>query len=877
MSDSKTSKLLKAKFSKYDWSDCERTFTDEFSCLVVACLTELGLGNYVSVDAKSIVLGERFYLSLRKQFSQFPHGDLLKFSIKDIPEIENDVEKKSSKKKAKTATEIRFDTTKVRVESYLEDLLKKGFKRSEMNYKNGLGAKYMEFKGLTFMYCAHHMLTHAKPEPEDVYELSIGIQKFIKCMKTHKGQPGLFQGRSVLNESKNDEVSKTMLIDLMDWLEALKKKYPFDGLTILANHAKMIFFTKYDIATPSLSIAPRLNQIALIETVYANEKKGFLLNNNEVPAGGKTTVAIVALPMVLYKLNASSPKNAKKRIEIFACQQVPVKKQAAQLAYNANVKFAIASWVQKTGTVKITNHNATKDDTLILIITDPKVATELLKDNKKLGDKSKIEYWLYHDEQTADADLIGSKTFEENMELIANKPKHTILSSATMCDFEHVPSITKHHKDKYPGSYIGQLCHDTIKIGCDLMTYDGYHVRAELGCETTTELKTVIQTISDSAFLGRLYTPLVTISLWELLIANNVPVSDIKDEFKDVLNLSLEKTKQFCMKMLKVLSETDDKTVSAVCAIKKQFDDKKKVQFENFGTTDAHKYLNMNLIVHAGEDEKDENGVIMSAALVLAKKTFQPLLDKMAAAGISAKKAYNEYVEKKEALESRLKEVEKKVGKSLKKTGKDKEKNDDSNPVDKKAEIAQRKSEILDKMPTIQFPAIYQVNTPEHIKHFAPKANINTKEALIPYQLELIPYEDCSVPDWVMDLLYAGVGIYCPESKLLDDNYNTIVLEMASNNALSFVVSTRSICYGTNFPFYRIFITGEFGDDCSINLLFQLLCRAGRQGVSWKAEAYVSHKTVLRLLSFVKKTGDVVDVEAINMEARCKELLTKVV
>ena len=284
----------------------------------------------------------------------------------------------------------------------------------------------------------------------------------------------------------------------------------------------------------------------------------------------------------------------------------------------------------------------------------------------------------------------------------------------------------------------------------------------------------------------------------------------------------------------------------------------------------------MNLIVHAGEDEKDENGVIMSAPLAFAKKNFQPLLDALATAGISAKTAYNAYVEKKEALESRLKEVEKKVGKSLKKSGKDKEKND-SDPVDKKAEIAQRKSEILDKMPTIQFPAMFQVNTPEHIKHFAPKANINPKEALIPYQLELIPYEECGVPDWVMDLLYAGVGIYCPESKLLDDNYNTIVLEMASNNALSFIISNRSICYGTNYPFYRIFVTEAFGDDCSINLLFQLLCRAGRQGVSWKAEAYVSRKTVLRLLSFVKKTGDVVDVEAINMEARCKELLTRVV
>ena len=209
---------------------------------------------------------------------------------------------------------------------------------------------------------------------------------------------------------------------------------------------------------------------------------------------------------------------------------------------------------------------------MILIITDPKVATELIKDNNKKepGDKTKVEYWLYHDEQTDSADLPKSKVFQENMDLITNKPKHTILSSATMCDFKDVPSITKHHTDKYPGCFIGQMCHDTIKIGCDLMTYDGYHVRPDLTCETTGELKTVIDTITNSAFLGRFYTPLVTIALWELLATNKVPVSDIKDEFKDVVNLSLEKTRQFCIKMLTVLSETEDKVVKGVCAMKRR-------------------------------------------------------------------------------------------------------------------------------------------------------------------------------------------------------------------------------------------------------------------------------------------------------------------
>ena len=119
---------------------------------------------------------------------------------------------------------------------------------------------------------------------------------------------------------------------LSDWLVALKVRYPFDGLTILTNHPKMIFFTKYDSATPSLSVAPRKNQIALIDTVYANEKKGFLLNNNKVPAGGKTTLAIVALPMVLLKLNAQSPKGTMKRIEIFACQQVRCQETAAAVS-----------------------------------------------------------------------------------------------------------------------------------------------------------------------------------------------------------------------------------------------------------------------------------------------------------------------------------------------------------------------------------------------------------------------------------------------------------------------------------------------------------------------------------------------------------------
>src|SRR3989344_3272275 len=134
---------------------------------------------------------------------------------------------------------------------------------------------------------------------------------------------------------------------------------------------------------------------------------------------------------------------------------------------------------------------------------------------------------------------------------------------------------------------------------------------------------------------------------------------------------------------------------------------------------------------------------------------------------------------------------------------------------------------------------------------------------------ELIDLE-LNVSDTLITLLLCGVGIYSLEHKGLSMEYNHLVLNLASQGKLAYLISDNSICYGTNYPINRVIITDDYVEKHSVNTLYQLMGRAGRVGKSWTAEIYISNLTGLKIIDINQ-----INIEAININEKFIELYNK--
>lgn len=853
---------LKNRFEQEDWKAAEQPVNDFTRC-VFTCLKEYASGKQLSSVSKALVLGENFYCAIRDslyncEFQLVPKKpDLTKKNEKN--------KNKNQKKKGMTADEIRFENSKKKITEFVDELLS-SFKKNELTCTFGLETcKYLELRGVTLMYCCWFLLNHIDKFRktsglESAYELIVAVQKFIQ--KTIG-----YVGKSVLNESTNETLSITMINDLKYWLNLVLTDYPFDGQRLCAIAPRLLIFTKYDNAIPTTGISPRQNQVDIITTIKSQMDTGFFISYKAMVASGKTTTAAICIPQMIHDINVvAKSKNQPKKYELIACCNIrSVKDQMANSAYNAGIKFGVAYISIKNGIkiVKIINHNTTTNADRDLIICSPDAAYLLLieEEQRVATESCDNRYWFFLDEPTIGADHYGSESLLDNMRVLQHAPPRTILSSATMCELDKIPNIVEYQKKKYPSIYIGTIYSNEIQIGCNLRTFDNERVLPHLGCKSCTELRKIVDAVIKNPFLGRLYTTQTALLLWEKLDSLKIKgLVDIKTLFNDINNLVLDKVRQTCMDMLLLLANTTDDLVKQVCSSKitelnddnssdESEEDNSDIQFEEvvekvpknisfplFGTTQAHRFMNMNLIV-------DTN------PLEFALTNFGPLLDimKNEYGCDSAAKLYAKYERDKSFFEKKYTRLDERI----------------KNEEDR----SKQQQEIQENYdPVIAFPEECKINTLAHINKFAKKAKINSKEIRTSHPLELIPFYDCLVPDWVMLLLFAGVGIYSPINSQLNETYNNTVLHMAATGSLAYLISDAAICYGTNYPIYRVFITEQFAQYNSINTLFQLLGRAGRVGQSWSAEAFIGNSIALELLKYVKDESDSAFIEAKNME-----------
>lgn len=869
------------KYTEEAWDAAEKKLS-EFDTNVLKMLIAAGTGETGSFGEQQLkVMGDDLYMLVRNLVSIEEKGNKIALVDESTHSTsENNPSGKNGKKQKKGAKKnapkmkkidmMRLENAKETVMNNIKDVTKT-FSVKSLTPHSAFRSDILEIRAIGLMYCLWFICNNYEKYSQSgseskhypfVLSVIVAAERFLKSCKDYSGTNMIIPGSKIV-------VSNTLIEDMTALHTKSKEKYPYDGFTIYNHAPELLIYSEYDKCIPSKGISPRKNQKEVIDFVKKNFDTGFLLSYKAMISSGKTTCSIALIKCMEKKLQDKKIQDKYGHLQfIFCCNLASVKCQVAQICYNSNVPFAMAH-VDKDGTTKIINNfNCVSDSARVCIIGSPDAVSQILTDHSKGDPKNK--YVLFHDEPTIGADMKGSDSLKDNVTVMSNLPRWSILSSATMPDIEILEPFTTKFTEDNPGSVMGTVYSDEIQIGCDVITLNMDPVIPHLGCKTGNALRGIINTIKKNPFLGRIYTHNVAQTIWTECSKLDIPkIPNIPEIFKDVENLSADNVRKYVMQMLTIVADQSDDIVTDICSSPIFIDgintnnessndnsdsdsdsddgfaweteevkpDSGAVDYCKLGTTQAHRFLHMNLVATLDP-------------LTFAINNFKDLLDSL--------KNHEEYpVNSAKNILSKYKKDMDNFNAQMARLEKD---------VENEDELSKQIEELRSNKPQIKFPKCGQINTIHHIHEYAPSSlkTINKRFISQGLTIEDIPYETFSVPDNILLLLFCGVGIYSPGNRMLDQNYINTVLSLAESGNLAYLIADSSICYGTNYPINRVFVVEDFSNSHSIYTLFQLMGRAGRVGRSWKAEAYV-HDSCARSILEYSNDPDKYDTEGDNM------------
>lgn len=836
--------------------------------------------------------GDQYY-ELRKILVQ--HGILPNVEIK-IEEKKN--KKKNKKKQSKTKNEIIIANMTKKIMDLVGSTLKKKINDiSDLN--NIFNSPYVEVKLVGLMIMAN-MYIKKKMSEKFCYELIMGIKKALHSSNNirNKNQQCITDLKNFITAGQKQVYKhRDKIIDADNLFDMVKFNYE----TLCYNYPKYLYCTKFDILFPWSSIKPYESQIDFLDKVKNFHSKNIpsLYFYPAAIGGGKTT-SIVPLGRYIEQYNKRTNNDVK---IIFACSVEPVLIEVAKMFYNVDIPFAIIKIQDEE--LKISPHFRYKVKYTVVKKKDGS--------KKKVDNKNKIRHPILHigdlassyrmlqkypdsilflDEPTVGADKVDHPVTKAFINIMDICPPMTILSSATLPEPEQIQCIVDMYKSRHPnGELIKTLATESL-IGCEIICKSGESLLPHYGCKTKSELKNIIDRVENDPFIGRLYPAPVVCKILKRLENLNIIVPTLDDLFGNICNFNQTEIRKLAIKLLNILVDCDDDIIENVCRpievvitnindVEKEsdsdFDDsdneneeytslsnsfsRMTYNFNEILTSQAHRYLGRCLVA-------------TSTPRLTAEKLFDELFKNKNISANNIIKQYNSELDQYDrTVEKRTKFIEN-SGRTINKSETArKEKYVDKDSKDVKSEKIQQLSE---EKPKLKFSSQYRVNTINHIKKFCPSfidsvefdiTNLQNINILENYNLNM------DISDKLMLLLFAGIGVYDPDDRLLKQEYNKVILNMMKNGELAFIFSGEHIFYGAHFPLSHVYICDDIAENHSIKSIFQLMGRAGRAGQSYIAFAHIEDYCKDKFQEYILGDKNKCTIEAENIILQCDKFL----
>ncbi len=845
-----SSKVNFEKLEKFQWNSIEIKYTNKLVLTVLDTMRRLGqeYANYEVDKHKEhetfMVIGEEIYLEIvRPMLVELGYID--KDIIKEKEEEKDDRnyiivdgkkcyayrkhKKKVKKKKKKKKKKKRGMTKEQIIRNNTKDLVKKSlnnivdmFKKVGLNCEYCFNIKYVELRLATFIHCVNYIINN-RINNKQCYELIIGINKALY----------------IVEERKEKLTSKQACKDLRFYRNKLIKYCGFKYENLFVNYPNLILFTKYDKVFPKLIVKPYDCQTELLKSIGDSSlnSKCLIMLNSDIASGKTTAVGAICSYVNCIRTMNKIKKKSKLQV-LFVCCMKPVRLQVGRIAYNMNIPFGVATTFEENTVRVINNFNCDKDESRILIIADPNSAICLLKKSQN--------YILFLDEPTVAADQQNHPITNAFAKIMLLAPEKTVLSSATLPSNNELIDIINYFEKKHLFAKIVNIRSKNSLIGCKMSTFDGIIIMPHNNCKSKDELLFIINKIKTNSFIGRLYTAPNIYKLRQKMLEANIKVIDIESYFSDDINkLCQTHVQKIAIKLLETLANNTNELIEKICKSNQTSLSDSKLNIKKLFTTDAGTFIGHTLVA-------------TNDPIKLALEASKELLE-------GCELASKIIMRYKDNMSTYMKQYEKELNKSKKmsRSGMDK-KSKKMSRSDMEKSISQQRMEETIK-PRICFLKHLRVNTVYHINKYHNNNKRQIDMSLVPLLLPLDNYVlDLNIPDWIMLLLFAGVGIYDPKN--LNKHYTDLVLNMISNKQLSFMFASDEICYGANYPFNNVIIFDDIVLTHSIFTIFQLAGRAGRPGESDRSNVYLDENIATRITNYIKDINkEFVSEEGKNM------------
>jgi hypothetical protein len=824
-------------------------------------------------------------------------------------------------KKGVTKEQIIMKNTLSTIQKSLDDLIAKMDTRSGSGFASslvfGFRSTYAEIRLITFLCFISNYLQNANINSNatfesPVYELIIGITKVLNGLRENQKKGNLVKLDVILHESLAfyncadlkdpqyivnkikyvdysmfNNISSILCADVEEMKLTLQNKIKFKFEKVFSSYPKLCISTIYDTVFPSINIKPYASQEELI-TKLRTLLRGLFLYRTSV-GSGKTSnsVAVASFVQWLRACYSNKPDDpcATKQL-LFSCSVEPVRNEVGRLMYNSKIPFAVASfdYDKRDGVkkLKITNSwMCKKDPCPVVIIADLEATYELLKEKKNADlEKNKRNYILYLDEPTVGADQPNHPITNIIMRILSCMPETTILSSATLPELKELLQVVTLYSMMYP-EYAGNVYDIYSKdslIGCQIITDNGNNIVPYYGCQNSEELSTIIKYLKEEPFIDRLLSAPLVYDLSTAMKQERIKgVINLEEYFSTCQNLCQTEIQRVAIKLLVLLSTCEDRIIEKICSRTVNLSS----LHENYNDEDNNISQNNNNLKEedddiwdsdsSSEDESsnaslpyDINGLFTTTAhryvgpcLVAVNEPYE-FAYKMSRELLKGSRTASEIIQ--EYHDNMIKYEDEK---------------DKINKMKNKDDREKRLTALEKNKPSLRFPRHLRVNTVEHFKKFAPKVfkkgSVKLNSLILSHSLEDLPL-DLDIQDWIMLLLFAGIGIYAPNDEKLENRiYNSLVLDLASSGSLAFLISNSSICYGANYPFSHLLVGSDLIRTHSKNTYWQLVGRTGRVFCSWTSTVVIFNDSKDTIYKYVQHK-EPVTVEALNMIAALERI-----
>lgn len=753
------------------------------------------------------------------------------------------------------------------------------------NYKSNSGFKnqYLEMRVVTLMILMENSIK--SPNEHRDFEFVSAMERF------HETLQKIYSKHTVSDKKKNKILTEKKNMILSDFsliLNTLKQRIGYSVVKVFEKYPKFLFACEFDRILTSTVLSPYQSQIELMQTTKSTPE--LLCLYRVMIGGGKTTSAGALATHVTTIRNQQrargEPVNHKL---LFVCSVEPVRQQVGQIVYNMGFGLAVAT-IESGGTkAKITmNYNCQrKTENIVVILADIQSGIKLLQEADQLKQKGKPhdEYTLFVDEPTVGADQDEHPITKSIPELLSVCPAQTFLSSASLPPQSQLPQLISLFSERFPDGKVVNVDDSSSKIGCEIIASSETSYSPYTGITSVDQLKSVISRISEQPFIGKLFTAPTTIALYTNICEAGLTPASVYEYFEKASNRSQRKIQEFAVSLLQYMVDNcTDEQVTDICASRSysgpsdfepeepstEEEDDDGFEFaRDEASADFQSRVNFEDI--RPEDIVTKNSILYSNGALIASSNpirYARDMGTHLLNGITnPSKLVSDYKKAYERYTKEIAQIEKADLSALK--GKD----GGGFNVDMLRD--QRISSV--KVPTIAFPAWAHINTREHLVKFSdiPLKNIDASKIRLPMELTQIDIDVLDVPEWVILLLFSGVGIYMARNNLLTDRYYETVLALAAKGQLAFLIADDSINYGANYPFSHVVISDDMVSTMSINTMFQLLGRSGRVGKSYAAFGHLGPLGLQKLQNYihgVEESGH--RTEAINLEKAVEDMFT---